>query len=47
MSLSHYLGLRIHKKLYEKHVPATVRDDINETADEDNPAKNPKKQQRG
>ena len=35
-----------HKKLYEKHVPATVRDYIYETAD-DNSAKNPKKQQRG
>ena len=35
------------KKLYEKHVPATVRDDIDEIADDDNSAKNPKKQQRG
>ena len=34
------------KKLYEKHVPATVRDYIDETAN-DNSAKNPKKQQRG
>ena len=35
------------KKLYEKHVPATVCDDIDETAYDDNPAKNLKKQQRG
>ena len=35
------------QKLYEKHVPATVRDDIDEIADDDNSAKNPKKQQRG
>ena len=31
-----------HKKLYEKHVPATVRDYINEMADDDNSAKKPK-----
>ena len=30
------------KKLYEKHVPATVRDYIDETADDDNSAKKPK-----
>ena len=30
------------QKLYEKHVPATVRDYIDETADDDNSAKKPK-----
>ena len=30
------------RKLYEKHVPATVRDYIDETADDDNSAKKPK-----
>ena len=30
------------QKLYEKHVPAAVRDYIDETADNDNPAKKPK-----
>ena len=30
------------QKLYEKHVPAVVRDYIDETADNDNPAKKPK-----
>ncbi len=30
------------KKLYEKHVPATVRDYIDETADDSNSAKKPK-----
>ena len=30
------------RKLYEKHVPATVRDYIDETADNDNSAKKPK-----
>ena len=32
------------QKLYEKHVPATVRDYIDETADDDNSAKKPEKQ---
>ena len=35
------------QKLYEKHVPATVRDYIDETVDDDNSAKKPEKQQRG
>ena len=35
------------QKLYEKHVPATVRDYIDETAAADNSAKKPEKQQRG
>ena len=30
------------RKLYEKHVPATVRNYIAETADDDNSAKKPK-----
>ena len=30
------------RKLYEKHVPATVREYIDETADDDNSAKKPK-----
>ena len=30
------------RKLYEKHVPATVRDYIDETADDSNSAKKPK-----
>ena len=30
------------QKLYEKHVPATVRDYIDETTDDDNSAKKPK-----
>ena len=30
------------QKLYEKHVPATVRDDIDETANDDNFTKKPK-----
>ena len=30
------------QKLYEKHVPATVRNYIAETADDDNSAKKPK-----
>ena len=30
------------RKLYEKHVPATVRDYIDETADDENSAKKPK-----
>ena len=30
------------RKLYEKHVPATVRDYIDETADNDNSGKKPK-----
>jgi len=30
------------QKLYEKHVPATVRNYIDETADDDNFAKKPK-----
>jgi len=32
------------RKLYEKHVPANVREYIDETADNDNSAKKPKKQ---
>ena len=35
------------QKLYEKHVPATVRDYIDETANDNNSAKKPEKQQRG
>ena len=35
------------RKLYEKHVPATVRDYIDETADDSSSAKKPEKQQRG
>ena len=35
------------QKLYEKHVPATVRDYIDGTVDDDNSAKKPEKQQRG
>ena len=35
------------QKLYEKHVPATVRDYIDETADDSSSAKKPEKQQRG
>ena len=35
------------QKLYEKHVPATVRDYIDETADDYSSAKKPEKQQRG
>ena len=35
------------RKLYEKHVPATVRDYIDETANDNNSAKKPEKQQRG
>jgi len=30
------------RKLYEKHVPATVREYIDEMADDDNSAKKPK-----
>ena len=30
------------RKLYEKHVPATVRDYIDETANDDNSTKKPK-----
>ena len=41
LSIEQELADALHK-LYEKHVPATVRDYIDEAADDDNSAKKPK-----